>query len=477
MTCLNSRTGGRDPPASSRSPALVLWPASHDGTIFPARYRQVLSRTRILSLAIVGLPVDLDHGMLQHNRTDTYCLARQSASERSVALCGKKSSEYALLKSGKEYNLCSFTDDCWHSTAAAVIAAGTAMDKKEFSFEAVAAVPFKDGTGDLNGAVDQTVRYPAVPTIYTSAQDVQGLTLDDEDTKERLANADVQQKRDMEAKIRTRQQYAMLSDKALPLVEIYKNEQRYDWLEHGPSRPSLVNSNVIFTAGLRQSGPLYAFNVFSRVENMQLCAAAGRKAPCVLTNIDAQERALDFILHNVLNGGSLAQSSSSQGRPPIGAILIIAGGPLTDKSCDDSKTAQDIKQLRQAGIYTFVPAGNDGKRLQVRFPGCASDAVTVGALDRDGKISSQSNGSATRMVTLYTDGDTLVLPIRTSPIPGLACMQRDGFRDIVIAYERVLAALGYYKSEPNGELDSKRATPCYGFRTPLSASPQAENST
>src|SRR6202040_794998 len=220
----------------------------------------------------------------------------------------------------------------------------------------------------------------------------------------------------------------------------------------------------ILPEGIRKSGPLYAFNVFSRVENKQLCAAARRKAPCVLTNIDAQERALDFILHKVLNGGGVVQSSSSQGRPPIGAILIIAGGPLTDRPCDDSKTAQDIKQLRQAGIYTFVPAGNDGKRSQVRFPGCASDAVTVGALDRGGNISSQSNGSATRMVALYTDGDTLVLPIRTSPIPGLACMQPSYFRDIVMAYEKVLAVLGYYKGEPSGELDAKASDAVLQFQ-------------
>src|ERR1700720_3662596 len=104
------------------------------------------SPDQAVSLAIVGLPVDLDHIMLMDNRTDTHCLARQSATEQSVALCVKKSSEYTLLRSSKEYDLCGFTDDCWHSTAAALLASGNAMNEKLFSFNTIAALPFKDGT-------------------------------------------------------------------------------------------------------------------------------------------------------------------------------------------------------------------------------------------------------------------------------------------------------------------------------------------
>jgi hypothetical protein len=139
----------------------------------------------------------------------------------------------------------------------------------------------------------------------------------------------------------------------------------------------------------------------------------------------------------------------------VGAILIVAGGPLTDKPCDSTATAQYIKQLRTAGVYTFVPTGNDGKADQVRFPACASDAIAVGALDRNGTISAVSNGSKTRMVSLYTDGDTLLLPIRSAPVPGLECIESDKFHETVKGYQKVLALLKYYSGEPNGELDPK----------------------
>ena len=115
-------------------------------------------------------------------------------------------------------------------------------------------------------------------------------------------------------------------------------------------------------------GPIYAFNVFSRVENQQICAAAKRNAPCVLTNLVAQEKALQSILAGALQGNGAPAGTPGVARPRIGAILIIAGGPLTDKPCDNTATAQYIKQLRQIGIYTFVPAGNDGKASKVRFP-------------------------------------------------------------------------------------------------------------
>ena len=59
------------------------------------------------------------------------------------------------------------------------------------------------------------------------------------------------------------------------------------------------------------------------------------------------------------------------------------------------------------------------------------------------------------MVKLYTDGDTLVLPIRTLPIPGLACMQPEKFTAIVEGYEKILARLGYYQGTPAGALDEQ----------------------
>jgi hypothetical protein len=422
-----------------------------------------------ISLAIVGLPVDLENSMLKDNRADTYCLARQSATEQSTALCGRKSSEYTLLRSSKEFDLCGFTGDCWHSTAAAILASGTAIDERLFSFRALAAVPFKDGTGhrldvddesDESAASDsqdsdasqnddnsdeQRLVYPVLPTLYNSTSDVQKL-MDFSMSSDRSGSQ-------VRAEEKRRSAYGRLPRGALPLVETYQGEG--ECCSFKDPAPSLVNDNVLLRTGRRPGGPIYAVNVFSRVENKQICAAAKRTAPCVLTNLVAQEKALQSILADAQRNAGMQPGATGSGRPHIAAILIIAGGPLTDKPCDNTATAQYISQLRKLGIYTFVPAGNDGEASKVRFPGCASDAVTVGALNRDGKISAFSNGRATAMVKLYADGDTLVLPIRALPIPGLACMQPEKFTAIVEGYEKILARLGYYQGTPAGALDEQ----------------------
>jgi hypothetical protein len=419
------------------------------------------SQDQSVSLAIVGLPVDAEHTMLAKTPLTTYCIARQSsASEQSVALCSKNATEYALIKSGKEFSLCDFTEDCWHSTAAAILAAGNPMDKRLFSFQAIAAVPFKDGTGDLASEA-QVVVYPNTPTLYEAAADVPGLFTraylleqhsSENGKKPRLSSFEKQL-------TITREQYESLPSGAYPMAEIYKNKLDANGLAPNPRR-SLVNRNILFDRGSRNGGPVFAVNVFSRVENRQICAAASRRAPCVLTNLSAQEKALQFILQSDKG----AANESRLRRPPVGAILIVAGGQLTDRPCDNTPMAKYISELRKRGVYTFVPAGNDGKPFHVRFPGCASDAVTVGALNRDGKVSPYSNGSATEMIKLYSDGDTLVVPIRASPIAGLACMLTDGFSKIVRGYQYSLARLGHYSSSVTGTLDSRTYEAVFRFQ-------------
>jgi hypothetical protein len=246
---------------------------------------------------------------------------------------------------------------------------------------------------------------------------------------------------------------------AFPLAALYQNKA--ECCDFVDAAPAFINRNIVVRNGRRPAGSIYAFNVFSRVENQEVCAGAKRNAPCVLTNLVAQEKALASILATVLQDNA---RSAAAGRPRIAAILIIAAGPLTSELCDDTATARLIAQLREAGAYTFVPAGNDGSSTQVRFPGCASAAVTVGALDRDGKISSFSNGQATSMVKLYTDGDTLVLPTRALPIRGLACMPSETFTRIALGYETVLARLGHYQGSPSGALDARASQAVLRFQ-------------
>jgi hypothetical protein len=458
-------TGLEEPQGTRGVFADVPWAASNGFMTVPSA-RALANRPRWdvevaaaaldpdVGLAIIGLPVDFDHAMLQRNASDTYCVARQSVSEQSVALCGKRSAQYTLVRQGPEYTICRFTDDCWHSTAAAVLASGGTIDRQLFSLETMAAVAYQEGSNEMvpdpaqaassrdSSAPDMSrVNFPATPHLYKSGADMQSRMVD---AYERDDGADR-----LKEEIARRRPYTALPGSAFPLVEVYRNEPAW---HGGPSIAALVNRNMLLQTGRRPGGPIYAINVFSRVDDGQLCKRADREAPCVLTNLAAQERALAFVLDKV----KAERTSAPAGRPRIGAVLIVAGGALTGSACDNTPTARHIKELRELGVFTFVPAGNDGVASRVRFPACVSESAVVGALDRDGKIGAFSNGHSTRLVKLYTDGDALVLPIRGRPIPGVGCMTPEGMSEIVKPYQQTLAKLRHLSGEPSGKLD--RAT-------------------
>jgi hypothetical protein len=176
------------------------------------------------------------------------------------------------------------------------------------------------------------------------------------------------------------------------------------------TKKAYITRQMIIDHGMHPGGPLLAVNVFSRFESAVECDAHQKQSPCVLTTIAAQEEALRHILSDVMGPASVA--SPGNAHSPVGAIVIVAGGELTERRCNDTTMARLIGELRRRGVPTFVPVGNDGDPAKVRFPACASDAVSIGSLTRDGAIADFSNGSKTGMVALYVDGETVVLPIR-----------------------------------------------------------------
>ena len=91
----------------------------------------------------------------------------------------------------------------------------------------------------------------------------------------------------------------------------------------------------------------------------------------------------------------------------IGAVAISQGSNKTGtnaRRCLSSPgTDNEIASVKAKGIYSFFPAGNEGKSDHVNWPACISDAVAVGALDAKGAIASYSN-YAIGQVDIYEPG-------------------------------------------------------------------------
>jgi len=91
----------------------------------------------------------------------------------------------------------------------------------------------------------------------------------------------------------------------------------------------------------------------------------------------------------------------------IGAVAISQGstkvGTNARRCISSPATDKEIANLKTKGIYTFFPAGNEGKSDLINWPACIADAVAVGALDKSGAIASYSN-YAMGQIDIYEPG-------------------------------------------------------------------------
>ncbi len=101
----------------------------------------------------------------------------------------------------------------------------------------------------------------------------------------------------------------------------------------------------------------------------------------------------------------------------IGAVAISQGsskiGTNARKCLASPATEKAVSALRIKGIFTFFPAGNEGRSDSINWPACIADSVAVGAMDKSGKIASYSNW-AMGQVDIYEPGFVID---STSPSP------------------------------------------------------------
>ena len=101
-----------------------------------------------LALAILGLPVDTGHEEISGSPAERLCLAAEG--KQVSSLCRNAFSIDSGSNFGFDFDLCATDPDCWHSTAAALLATGTKIRSEEFSIQALSRVPFWNVTKELS---------------------------------------------------------------------------------------------------------------------------------------------------------------------------------------------------------------------------------------------------------------------------------------------------------------------------------------
>jgi hypothetical protein len=103
----------------------------------------------------------------------------------------------------------------------------------------------------------------------------------------------------------------------------------------------------------------------------------------------------------------LAWANKNAATYKIGAVAMSQGstklGSNARKCLASPATDKEVASLKAKGIYTFFPAGNEGRSDAINWPACIADAVSVGALDKNGSIASYSN-YAPAQVDIYEPG-------------------------------------------------------------------------
>ncbi|HEX4815487.1 MAG TPA: S8 family serine peptidase [Nonomuraea sp.] len=145
--------------------------------------------------------------------------------------------------------------------------------------------------------------------------------------------------------------------------------------------------------GVAPGAAVLPVQVFTRF-NGPVCAELGTTAPCFLSFISDQKRAL----------GHLKDVAAA--RKVVAVNMSLGGGPRQTKHCDGDPDygtlGEEIGALLRSGVTTVVAAGNEGHADGVASPACLSGALAVGATDDNDAPASFGNRGA--LLDLFAPG-------------------------------------------------------------------------
>lgn len=177
---------------------------------------------------------------------------------------------------------------------------------------------------------------------------------------------------------------------------------------HGTHVAGIAAGRGGSSSGVARDSSIIAVQVFSQLNSISECAAAGENSPCTTAFVSNINSGLQQVL-NLRTSFSIAAVNMSLG----------GGQFFSQASCDAQNASMKaaIDNLRAAGIVTIVSSGNEGFTNSMSAPGCISTAVSVGATSKTDDVASFSNSAS--FLNLLAPGMAIVSSVLT-PANGFA---------------------------------------------------------
>jgi hypothetical protein len=170
--------------------------------------------------------------------------------------------------------------------------------------------------------------------------------------------------------------------------------------------------------GVARDWDVIPIQVFRRYNDSADCPSG---APCIRTShsdwISALTLVQNFAESNPRNNPVCMHGA---GCFDVASVNMSFGGGEHDAECDAARLAADraIENLRSIGILAAISSGNDGFDDAVGYPGCISDAITVGNTTKSDDVNSSSNSA--RFMDMLAPGTT----VRSAVPTGYTCTQQ-----------------------------------------------------
>jgi subtilisin family serine protease len=173
---------------------------------------------------------------------------------------------------------------------------------------------------------------------------------------------------------------------------------------HGTHVAGIAAGNGTSSLGVAWDSTIVAVQVFSQLNSVSQCGAAGATSPCTTAFASNVNSGLQRVL-DLSSGFSIASVNMSLG----------GGRFFSQASCDAQNAATKalIDNVRATGIATVISSGNDGFTNSMSAPGCISTAVSVGATTKSDAVAEFSNSAP--FLSVLAPGVDIVSSISASP--------------------------------------------------------------